>query len=100
MYRVKRPTSLVLIIQHHPWMQRCLGLLFVIGGLCVAYFVFPDLVLLRCERAQNVCFLEQSNLFRSHGQPNPLVGYHCREAGDRALRARLCRLRDHLQNLD
>jgi hypothetical protein len=56
----------VLIIQHHPWLQRCVGLLFVIGGLCVAYFVFPNLVVLRCERAQNVCFLEQSNRFRSH----------------------------------
>lgn len=72
MYSIKRPTTPVLIIRHQPWMQRCLGLVFVIGGLCVAYFVFPNVVVLRCERAQNVCFLEQSNLFRTQASEIPL----------------------------
>ncbi len=71
-YRIKWPTAQVLIIQHHPWLQRCVGLLFVIGGLCVAYLVFPNLVLLRCDRSQNMCFLEQSNLFRSQVSQIPL----------------------------
>jgi hypothetical protein len=53
-------------------MQRCVGLLFVIGGLCVAYLVFPTLVILRCDRTQNVCSLEQYNLFRSQVTHIPL----------------------------
>ncbi len=65
MYRIKRPTTTLLIIKHYPWMQKCVGLLFVVAGFCVAYFVFPNLVALRCDRAQNICSLEQSNLFRS-----------------------------------
>jgi hypothetical protein len=65
MYRIKRPTSPLLIIKHYPWLQKCVGLLFVVAGFCVAYFVFPNLVALRCDRAQNICLLEQSNLFRS-----------------------------------
>jgi hypothetical protein len=31
----------------------------------VAYFVFPMFIVLHCERAQNICSLEQSNPFRS-----------------------------------
>ena len=65
MYRIIRPTTPLLIIKHYPWMQECVGLLFVVAGFCVAYFVFPNLVVLRCDRAQNICSLEQSNLFRS-----------------------------------
>lgn len=65
MYTVKRPTTPLLIIKHYPWLQKCIGLLFVLSGLCVAYFVFPNLVTLRCDRAQNICSLEQSNLLRS-----------------------------------
>lgn len=65
MYRIIRPTTPLLIIKHYPWMQKCVGLLFVVAGFCVAYFVFPNLVVLRCDRAQNICSLEQSNLFRS-----------------------------------
>ena len=65
MYRIKRLTTPSLIIKHYPWLQKCVGLLFVVAGFCVAYFVFPNLVVLRCDRAQNVCSLEQSNLFRS-----------------------------------
>ncbi len=65
MYRIKRPTTPLLIIKHYPWLQKCVGLLFVVAGFCVAYFVFPNLVVLRSDRAQNICSLEQSNLFRS-----------------------------------
>jgi hypothetical protein len=65
MYRIKRPTTPLLIIKHYPWIQKCVGLLFVVSGFCVAYFVFPNLVVMRCDRSQNTCSIEQSNLVRS-----------------------------------
>lgn len=65
MYRLIRPTTPLLIIKHYPWLQKCVGLLFVVSGFCVAYFVFPNLVVLSCDRSQNMCSIEQSNLFRS-----------------------------------
>jgi hypothetical protein len=65
MYRIKQPTTPLLIIKHYPLIQKCVGLLFIVGGLCVGYFVFPNLLVLRCDRAQNMCSIEQSNLFRS-----------------------------------
>jgi hypothetical protein len=65
MYRIKQPTTPLLIIKHYPVIQKCVGLLFIVGGLCVAYFVFPNLVVLRCDRSQNMCSIEQSNLVRS-----------------------------------
>jgi hypothetical protein len=65
MYRTKRPTNQHLIIKHYPCLQKSIGLLFILGGFCVAYFVFPTLVVFHCERAENVCSLYQSNPFRS-----------------------------------
>ncbi len=74
MYRIRRPTTPLLIIKHYPWLQKCLGLLFVVAGFCVAYFVFPNFVALRCDRAHNFCSLEQSNLFRSQVNEIDLQG--------------------------
>ncbi len=65
MYRIKQPSTPLLVLKHYPLIQKCVGLLFITGGLCVAYFVFPNLVLLRCDREQNICSLERSNLIRS-----------------------------------
>jgi hypothetical protein len=65
MYRLKRPTDQHLIIKHYPFLQKSIGLLFILGGFCVAYLVFPTLVVFHCERAENVCSLNQSNPFHS-----------------------------------
>jgi hypothetical protein len=72
MYRIKQPTTPLLIIKHYPLIQKCIGLVFVVGGLCVSYFVFPNLVVLRCDRSQNKCSLEQSSLIRSRVSQIPL----------------------------
>jgi len=64
MYKIRRPTNQLLIVQHQPWVQKCVGLLFIVAGFCIAYFVFPNLIALRCDRAADSCSLEQSNLFR------------------------------------
>lgn len=72
MYRTKRTTNQHLIIKHYPCMQKSIGLLFILGGLCVAYFVFPTLVVFHCERAENVCSLHQSNPFCSEVRKIPL----------------------------
>ena len=65
MYITKRPTTQQLMIKHYPLLQKGIGLLFVLAGLCVTFFLFPTLVSLHCDRTKNICILEQSNLFRS-----------------------------------
>jgi hypothetical protein len=65
MYKTRQPTQNQLIIKHYPFLQKGIGLLFVLVGLYVSYFVFPTLVVFHCERAANVCYLKQSNPFRS-----------------------------------
>jgi hypothetical protein len=45
-----------------PWLARLAGALFLLAGASILVFFFPTHVRLRCDRQQDVCTLEQSNL--------------------------------------
>ena len=65
MYRIDHPNAQTMVVRFVPWTQRAIGLFLVLAGAAILLLPFPTVARLRCDREQDACTLEQTNLVRA-----------------------------------